>query len=80
MKVKYIGKDIGVDGLINGNVYEVLSVDELTGYLYVVDESGEDYLYHPQNPRPIASEDHPGGYFEIIEDDSNGTLRRAIHG
>ena len=80
MKVKYIGKDIGVDGLINGNVYEVLSVDELTGYLYVVDESGEDYLYHPQNPRPIASEDHPGGKFEIIEDDINNTLRRAIYG
>lgn len=80
MKVKYLGKDIGVDGLINEHVYDVLSVDELTGYLNVVDESGEDYLYHPQNPKPIASENHPGGRFEIVEDDDNRTLEKTIYG
>lgn len=79
MKVRYIGNNIGVDGLVNNRIYEVAGVDELTGYLSVIDESGEDYLYHPNNPRPIASPDHPGGYFEIVEDDSNGTLKQVIH-
>lgn len=78
MKVRYLGKNIGVDGLVNNNVYEVAYVDELTGYLAVVDESGEDYLYHPKNPKPIASENHPGGKFEIVEDDSNRSLEKAI--
>ena len=40
MKVKYIGPDIGVDGLFDGNIYQVLEVDELTGALRIVDESG----------------------------------------
>lgn len=80
MKVKYIGQDIGVDGLRNGNAYEVVGVDDLTGYLSVVDESGEDYLYHPQNPKPIASENHPGGRFEIVEDNDSNDLKKAIYG
>lgn len=79
MKVRYVGNNIGIDGLVNNRIYEVVGVDELTGYLSVIDESGEDYLYHPNNPRPIASPDHPGGHFEIVEDDSNGTLKQAIH-
>lgn len=44
MKVKYIEPDIGVDGLLNGNIYQVCGVDDLTGYLTIIDESGEDYL------------------------------------
>lgn len=80
MKVKYIGQDIGVDGLFDGRVYEVCGVDAVTGYLRIVDESCEDYLYHPKKPRPIASKSHPGGRFEIIEDDENGTLHKAIYG
>lgn len=80
MKVKYIGQDIGVDGLRNGNIYEVIGVDELTGYLFVIDESGEDYLYHPKNPRPIASSNHPGGKFEIVEDNDLNVLEKAIYG
>ena len=78
MKVKYIGQDIGVDGLRSGNIYEVIGVDELTGYLSVIDESGEDYLYHSKNPRPFASPKHPGGRFEIVEDDNEKTLERVI--
>ncbi len=77
MKVKYIGPDIGVDGLFDSHIYEVLRVDDLTGYLAVVDESGEDYLYHPQRPQAICGQYH-GGYFEIVEDDSKGTLYHAI--
>lgn len=80
MKVRYIGRNIGVDGLVSNRVYEVNGVDELTGYLAVIDESGEDYLYNPKNPRPIASPDHPGGRFEIVEDDDNHTLEKVIYG
>ena len=77
MKVRYIGQDIGLDGLRNGNIYEVREVDDLTGYLSVVDESGDDYLYNPRKPQPIAGE-YCGGHFEIIEDDEKGSLRSAI--
>ena len=77
MKVKYSGPDIGVDGLVNGHVYEVLYVDSLTGYLSVVDESGEDYLYHPTKPQAIAGS-YKGGCFEIVEDDENNSLRMAM--
>ena len=77
MKVRYIGPDIGVDGLINGHVYKVLRVDPVCGYLAVVDESGEDYLYHPRKPQAIAGE-YNGGRFEIIEDNEAGDLHRAI--
>ena len=78
MRVRYIGKSFGVDSLSNGKEYEVLSYDEDSGALRIIDDSGEDYLYDPRNPRPIANSDHPGGKFEIIEDDSAGTLKKAI--
>lgn len=77
MKVKYIGPNIGVDGLFDNGIYEVLKVDELTGLLRIVDESGEDYLYSPKKPKPFVGE-YRGGKFEIIEDDENSTLRKAI--
>lgn len=76
MRVKYIGPDIGVDGLFNGAIYEVVEVDELSGALRIIDESGEDYLYDPKKPRPIACE-YQGGRFEIVED-VNDTLKKAI--
>lgn len=76
MKVRYIGPDIGVDGLFDGNIYTVLEVDEITGYLRIIDESGEDYLYHPDRPQPIAGE-YKGGHFEIVED-KDGLLRDAM--
>jgi hypothetical protein len=79
MKVKYIGPDIGVDGLVNGHVYEVLCVDPLTGYLSVVDESGEDYLYHPRKPQAIA-DSYKGGKFEIVLDNEEHELQKAIYG
>lgn len=78
MRVKYIGKSFGVDGLTNGNVYEVLEYDDAIGALRVIDDSGEDYLYSPTNPKPVANPDHPGGRWEIVEDDSAGTLKNAI--
>ena len=80
MRVRYIGKSIGVLSLTDGKIYEVLGVAPMIGWLRVVDDSGEDYLYSPKHPRPIANPNHPGGRFEIIEDDENGTLRKAIFG
>lgn len=79
MKVKYIGPDIGVDGLVDQHIYVVLGVDRLTGYLSVIDESGEDYLYHPLRPQAIAGK-YNGGRFEVVEDDAQGTLKKAING
>ena len=51
MKVKYIDE---TDPLycINGKVYDVLSIEN--GYYRIVDETGEDYLYLPEE-------------FEIVE-------------
>ena len=78
MKVKYIGPDIGIDGLIDGHVYDVVCVDSISGYLSIIDESGEDYLYHPKKPQAIVGK-YEGGRFEIVEDDQEGTLNKAIH-
>lgn len=79
MRVRYIGKSFGIDGLSNGKEYEVLAYDEDSGALRIIDDSGEDYLYDPRNPRPIANPDHPGGKFEIVEDDEAGTLEKAMY-
>jgi len=79
MRVRYIGASFGIDGLTNGKEYDVLDYDIDTGALRVFDDSGEDYLYDPKNPRPIADLNHPGGKFEIVEDDENHTLRKAIY-
>ena len=79
IKVKYVGADIGVDGLKNNGIYEVLEIDELTGMLRIVDESGEEYLYSPTKPKAVAGS-YNGGKFEIIEADSKGSLTNAIKG
>ena len=44
MKVKWTGKTEFLV-LTNGNAYEVVSVEK--GWYRVVDDSGEDYLYPP---------------------------------
>ncbi len=79
MKVKYHGSDIGVDGLRNNGIYTVIEVDNFTGMLRIIDESEEDYLYSPKKPQAVCG-NYKGGYFEIIEDDENGTLAGAING
>lgn len=79
MKVRYLGKSFGVDGLTDGKVYEVLEYDERVGALRVADDSGEGYLYSPVHPRPIAVPGHAGGIWEIVEDDAQGTLANVIH-
>lgn len=45
MVVKYLGESCSV-GLINGNLYKVLSIEK--GWYRVIDETKEDYLYPPE--------------------------------
>ena len=52
-KVKFIGESDPLS-LINGKIYEVISVEH--NWYRIVDETNEDYLYHPS-------------LFEIIEED-----------
>ena len=84
MKLKYIGKSFGVTGLTNGKIYECLAVDPLSGWLRIIDDGGRDpddpapgYLYSPITPGALT-DPSPGGRWEIIEDDKNGTLAKAI--
>ncbi len=79
MRVRYVGESFGIDGLTNGKVYNVIEVDEVSGALRVVDDSGEDYLYSPTNPKPLSG-NSSGGKFEIVEDDEKGSLQKAING
>lgn len=78
MKVKYVGKSFGIDSMTDGKIYEVLEVDEVSGALRIVDDSDEDYLYHPKSPKPNGAKE-AYGRFEIVEDDENGSLRKAIY-
>lgn len=71
MKLCYLGESFGVDGLTDGRVYKCLGFD--SGMLRVVDDSGEDYLYSVINPGP-SDDSETGGWWEIVEDDENGTL------
>lgn len=52
MKIKWKGKTEFLI-LTNGKVYDVISVER--GFYRIIDDSGEDYLYPPDN-------------FEIIEE------------
>ena len=55
MKVKYIGESDPF-ALLQGKIYDVLSVEEGPGgedWYRVVDETGEDYLYHHANFEPV---------------------------
>ncbi len=91
MKVKYVGRTIGLGGLTDGKIYEVVEVDELTGALRIIDDDPNDindlndpdwkpgYLYSPTSPSPLTSEE-AWGHFVIIEDDENGSLNKAING
>lgn len=73
-KVRYVGKSFGVEGLTNGTVYGVLGIED--GFIRVVDDSGEDYLYSIISPGDLMN---PGlcGKWEIVEDLS-GVLKDYI--
>lgn len=54
MKVKYVGESDPLE-LLNGKIYDVIEIDEVSGWYRIVDETGEDYLY-------------PAEDFEIVEE------------
>lgn len=60
MKVKYLGESDPL-GLINGKVYDVLSVEY--GYYRIVDETDEDFLYDSDSFEVVEK-----GEVEVIED------------
>lgn len=47
MKVKYIDESDPLE-LINGKIYDVIEVDEESGWYRIIDETGEDYLFEPE--------------------------------
>lgn len=75
MKVKYIGKSFGVEGLTNGKEYEVVAIEG--NMLRVIDDSGEDYLYSATNPSSLEDSSKCGRW-EIVEDDKNKALSKLI--
>lgn len=77
MKVKYIGSTFGALSLTNGVEYECMGVECDGLALRIIDDSGEDYLYSSTNPAPLDGS-APGGRWEIVEDDAEGTLRTII--
>ena len=58
MKVGYTGETSFLE-LTNGDIYEVVSVER--GWYRVVDDSGEDYLYPPDE-------------FEVVEPNDGTTM------
>ena len=74
MKVKYIGESFGIEGLTNGKIYEVISIED--DMLRIIDDSGEDYLY--SIVKPCSLEDsNKCGRWEIIEDNENKDLEKS---
>ncbi len=65
MKLKYIGESFGAVSLTDGQTY-IATVSDI-GYYRVFDDSGEDYMYFQDNPRPLDGSS-PGGRWEIVED------------
>lgn len=54
MKVGYTGETSFLE-LTNGDIYEVISVER--GWYRVMDDSGEDYLYPPDEFEVVESND-----------------------
>ena len=56
MKVKYIGEKSDWLSFIKNKVYEASRMEH--GYLRVVDETGEDYLYNPDSFEALDDEEY----------------------
>ena len=54
MKVKYLGETSFLE-LIHGKVYDVISIEK--GWYRIIDDSGEDYLYPPDEFTVIEGND-----------------------
>lgn len=90
MKVKYIGPSFGAVGLTNGIVYECLGVELDGKALRIIDDEGpaywdledgekDGYLYSAKSPGPLDGS-VSSGRWEIVEDDQNDSLKKAIFG
>lgn len=75
MKVRYVGKSFGVEGLTNGKIYKVLSIEG--NMIRIIDDSGEDYLYSAVKPSCLE-EPEKYGEWEIIEDNKEKELRKIV--
>lgn len=53
MKVKYLGKDEGIS-LTKNKIYEALGFE--CGFIRIIDDTGEDYLYEPENFITVETE------------------------
>lgn len=76
MKVKYIGKSFGIEGLTNNRIYEVIAIEN--DMLRIIDDSGEDYLYSAIKPSSLDNKELCGRW-EIIEDNENNDLNKIIN-
>lgn len=75
MKVKYIGKSFGVEGLTDGKIYECIGIEN--GMLRIIDDSEEDYLYSAIRPSSLENPELFGKW-EIIEDNEDEDLKKII--
>lgn len=75
MKVKYIGKSFGVEGLTNGKIYECIAIEDKM--LRIIDDSGEDYLYSAIKPSSLENSELYGKW-KIVEDNKNKDLEKII--
>ena len=73
--VKYVGKSFGVDSLTDGRIYPVVGVED--GFIRVIDDSGEDYLYSICLPCDMQNPELCGKW-EIV-DDLTGILEKYLN-
>lgn len=80
MRVRYCGESFGVVSLTKGKIYECIAIEDSSEdtFLRIIDDSEEDYLYSSTHPAPL-DRSSPGGHWEIVEDDENGSLAKAIN-
>ena len=50
------------------------------GFLRIIDDFGEDYLYSAISPCSLDDTDVPPGKWKVIEDNAQGDLQRAVQG
>lgn len=66
-KVKYVGENFGIDGLTNNKIYDFVKIDYDNNLIDVVDDSGENYVYQIENPKPLDGSSK-GGKWEFIDE------------
>lgn len=59
MRVKYIGED-DPEQLLNGKEYDVVELDYHTGWYRITNETGDDYLFPPEDFEVLRDDGGPG--------------------